>query len=425
MFVIRMPRLGVTMTSGKVSVWHKQEGDRVEKGELLLEVESDKANVEIEAPEEGILRKILVPEGVEVPVNTPLAVIAAEDEEIDLSAIESPQEEPEPQEEQVHRAEQQQRAEQEYQAESPSERQAPPESETPRVAGTRPPVKATPRVRRLAVELGVALEQIKGTGPGGVITEEDVRRAHREGQGGQLEDQVGKPAGILPKVKEIMTLNHVQRRMAEHMTVSWQQIPQFSQTFRVNMERVLRLKEELEGVTINDILARIIGITVAQFPMVNSRLEGDKVYVYETVNLSVAVQGAKGLVVPVVRDADKKTVIQIAQEIKQLAEKARTDRLTVDDLTGGTITFSNLGGYGVEEGVPIINAPQSTIVFAGAIRKTPVYDETERIVAVPLMKMTVCFDHRFIDGMTGAAFCSRPKEAIEKVALSDLIKIEK
>jgi pyruvate dehydrogenase E2 component (dihydrolipoamide acetyltransferase) len=156
--------------------------------------------------------------------------------------------------------------------------------------------------------------------------------------------------------------------------------------------------------------------------MVNSRLEGDKVYVYDRVNLSVAVQGAKGLVVPVVRDADKKTVIQIAQEIKRLAEKARTERLTVDDLSGGTITFSNLGGYGVETGIPIIHAPQSTIVFAGAIRKIPVFDETDQVVAAPIMKMTVCFDHRFIDGVTGAAFCNRLKEAIEKVSYSDLME---
>lgn len=383
MDIVTMPRLGVTMTSGKVSIWRKEEGDKVNIGEVLFEMESDKSNVEIECQYAGILKAILVKEGMEVPVGMPIAVIAGEDEEVDLSQFK-----PAPAEE----------SEQSVAAQK--------EVDPVKVAAELKSndKKVSPRIRKLASELGVCLDNIQGSGPGGIIREEDVKRA---------------AAGSV-KIKEKVKLNSIRKVMAKNMLESWTTIPQYTQIVTVNANKLLQVKKEVSNVSINDIVIKVIAEVIKEYPIVNSRLDNEEVTVFEDINVSVAMLTDNGLIVPVVKNVDSKTVSQISQEVKELSLKASGNELTLDDFNGGTITISNLGPFGVECGTPIINPPQSTLVFVGTIKKTPVFNENDEVVAASLMQLSIGYDHRFIDGATAAGFTSRVKKAIENVTIDDL-----
>lgn len=379
MDIVTLPRLGVTMTSATIVSWEKGEGDHVERGELLLVIESEKATIEIESPYAGILRRILVEEEEEVQVGEPLAIIAAEDEEIDPGEVE--------------------RRLRERAVETASAPPAPVAAETPKKAAPaeRPPgVRASPRVRRLAEELGIDLAALTGTGPDGVITEGDVRAASTG-----------------PGVKARIKLNQVRRAMASRMLASWREIPQFTQMVTVNASRLLETREAVEDVSINDLVVKAVAAAAAANPEVNSYFDDDTVTVYEDVNVSVAMATEQGLVVPVVRNADGKDVRAIAEEIGELQERAAADRLTAEDLSGGTITVSNLGYHGVETGTPIINPPQSCMVFVGSIRKAAVVGEGDEIAVAPVLELSIAYDHRFIDGMTASRFTTGLKEELE------------
>lgn len=385
MIEIRMPRLGVTMEAGTISAWLFEEGDFVEKGDYLFELESDKTTMEIEAVESGVLKKILVPEGKEVPVNTVLAIIGEEDEEIDLTPYLA----------------------QDAKDDRLDESAAAAEEVVPKEDSRSKAWKASPRAKKLAKELGISLETIVGTGKGGLITEEDVRNAH------------SRPDG--PRVKESVPLNHVKRSMAANMAQSWTAIPHFTQIVSVNMANALKCKQEIGDITINDLLLKTIANVVRKNLHVNSRLENNNITIFEDINLSVAVDSEQGLVVPVIKEADKKSVHEISREMKSLAEKARNNELVLSDLEGGTITVSNLGSFGIESGTPIINSPQSTIIFAGKIVKTPVVNEEDEVVIEPVMKLTIAYDHRFIDGVEGAKFTTALKSALENLSINDLL----
>lgn len=386
MLEVKMPRLGVTMQNGTVSNWLVEEGETVEKGDYLFELETEKSTLEIEAQSSGVLRKIIVPEGVVVPINTIIAIIAEEDEEVDFSKYEEnasandevaataqvvAQEEKRPQTQAVNRG------------------------------------GISPRARKLAKELGVEIDNIVGTGKGGTITEDDVRNAASSG------------SDIL--IKEKIALNHVQRAMSSNMLNSWNSIPQFTQMVSVNMENALRVKKEFENVSLNDILIKTVGKAVKAYSIVNSRLDNNEIIVFDEVNVSVAVNSEHGLVVPVVRNVEDKSVSAISKEIRTLAEKANRNQLSLDDFANGTITVSNLGALGIEAGTPIINAPQSTIVFAGAIQKVPVVNNENEVVIASMMTLSICFDHRFIDGVTGAQFTTAVKQALETLRAEDLL----
>ncbi|WP_423797921.1 dihydrolipoamide acetyltransferase family protein [Neobacillus sp. SAB-20_R2A] len=387
MIEIKMPRLGVTMQNGTVSEWLVEEGNFVEKGDLLFELETEKSMLQIEAQESGFLKKIVVPSGKEVPVNTVIAVIGNENEEIDLSLY---------YEEDKAKAEtaaavKLETKEETRMAEGPSGTNA---------------GKVSPRARRLAKELGVTIENVVGTGKDGIITEDDIRSFAKSEN--------------TDMVKERIALNNVKRAMAENMLNSWRNIPQFTQMVSVNMENALKVKKELGNVSINDILIKSVGNALKDNSMVNSRFEDQQIIVFKDINISVAVTSKNGLVVPVVKNVETKSVFEISQEIRSLAEKAENNKLTVDDFANGTITVSNLGSLGIENGTPIINPPQSSLVFAGAIKKTPVVNEEGDIFVAPIMTLSISYDHRFIDGVTGAQFTNDVKHALEKLEISDL-----
>lgn len=385
MLEVKMPRLGVTMQNGTVSNWLVNEGETVEKGDYLFELETEKSTLEIEAQTSGVLKKIIVPEGKVVPINTIIAIIGDEDEEVDLSAYE----------------------------EKASANEVAATVQVVVQEEKRPQTPAlnrggiSPRARKLAKELGVVIENIVGTGKGGLITEDDVRNFESSG------------SDIL--IKEKIALNHVKRAMSENMLNSWNSVPQFTQMVSVNMENALNVKKELNNVSLNDILIKTVGNAVKACSIVNSRLENNEIIVFDEVNVSVAVNSKHGLVVPVVRNVEEKSVSEISIEVKALAEKADRNQLTLDDFANGTITVSNLGALGIESGTPIINAPQSTIVFAGAVQKVPVVNNDNEVVIAPMMTLSICYDHRYIDGVTGAQFTTAVKQAFESLRAEDLL----
>ena len=338
MFEVKMPRLGQTMESGTVTNWYVNEGERVTKGEILLEIQSEKSTIEIEAQESGVVKKILIESDVEVPVNTVIAIIGEEDEEIDLTPYENLKT--------VHKLGET------INRDTLAEKRTVQE-DLPVVNNK---IQVAPKARRLAKELGVNLESVKGTGKNGIITEQDVRNALHSNQA--------------LKIKGTYKLNPIERSKAKNILASWQNIPQFTQMITVNMEKVLSVKTELGQVTLNDIFLKVIGNQVKQHPIVNSKIEDNTVTIYEDVNISVAVNSKNGLVVPVVKHVDQKTVFDISSEVKQYVEKANQNELTQNDNYGGTITVSNLGSFGIESGTPIINHPQSTIIFLGTIQRS-------------------------------------------------------
>ncbi len=434
MDIVTLPRLGVTMTSATVVSWEKKVGDYVRRGDLLLVVESEKATIEIESSYEGVLRAILVEEGCEVRVGEPLAVIAAEGEVVDVEEALRRFEEERARSGAAWRAGERGPAGAAAGEEAPgvatgtglpgtgaeSGSAAPAEAkstgeaaareaghagaeaaaavvgrEGPTAGGTRA-VRASPRVRKLARELGVDLEGVEGSGPGGVITERDVLSLSRG-----------------PAVKARVKLNPTRRAMASRMLQSWRDIPQFTQMTTVDARPLLQAKDAMEGVTISGLVVKAVARAAERNPEVNSTLEGDTVVLYEEVNVAVAVATDEGLVVPVVRDAHRKSAREISAEIRALREKAASGRLGARDLTGGTITVSNLGARGVETGTPIINPPHSCTVFIGAIRKAPVVGEGDRIEAAPVMEVSIAYDHRFIDGMTASRFTSALKGELD------------
>jgi pyruvate dehydrogenase E2 component (dihydrolipoamide acetyltransferase) len=383
---VKMPRLGVTMKAGTVSSWIVEEGDYIEKGDYLFELETEKSTVEIEAMASGVLRKVIVPEGEEVPVNTVIAIIADEDEVIDFTP---------------------------YIETIPSDVAEVQSAATVEAVVEKPDVtlvvgggKVAPKARQLAKQLGVALEVVIGTGKDGLITEKDVQNA------------VSQNAFI--KVKETISLNNVKKSMSENMLNSWRNIPQFTQIVSVNMEHVLKTKKELEGVSINDLIVKTVANVVQKNLIVNSSLEDDNIVVYEDINISVAVNSEHGLVVPVIKNADKKLITEISKEIKGLSEKAQNNQLTLDEFAHGTITVSNLGSLGIETGTPIINIPQSTIIFAGSIQKVPIVNESDEITIAPMMKLSIAYDHRFIDGVSAASFTNALKNALENLSVNYL-----
>jgi pyruvate dehydrogenase E2 component (dihydrolipoamide acetyltransferase) len=388
MYVVRMPRLGITMQTGKVLSWLKKEGEPVKQGETLFELETEKSVVEVEAQAAGVLRKVLLAENEEVESNTPIAVIGAADEEIDLSRIGDF-------------------------VEDEAGNAGPVDGALTRVE--RPPspaqqgqrsVAVSPRVRRLAAELRVDLAALGIALKGAPIGEDDVRAA------AQSPSATAEGSWI--------DLTTVQRSMKGHIARSWAEIPHFTQIVSVDMTRALEVRKQRDEAGLNDILVKVTGTVAAAHPKVNGRLDGDRIRTSSEANVSVAIATDAGLVVPVVRSVQGKAVTAVAAEIKELAKKGREGRFAPADFEGGTITFSNLGAYGIETGTPIINAPQSTLVFAGAIMRTVVPGENDAIRIAPIMKLSVCFDHRFIDGVTAAAFTTGLKTRLENLVPADL-----
>ena len=396
--MIEMPALSSTMKKGKIVKWCKKEGDAVEKGKILYEVETDKVNVEVESLTSGFLRKILVAEDIEVPVHTPIAVITESMDE-DISALVEA---------------------------GPAPKVSPPKEEpqekTKKEVKKVSKRKISPLARRIAEEKGIDPQTLNGTGPGGRITKEDVEKAIEEGAQVPAEPTEGKGVeeprpGVEGKDIELTKMRRV---IAQRLQESKVNAPHFYVDVTADATSMTQLKEALgkkakeEGdkVSFNDILIKILSQTLQEYPMVNASFLEDHVRVHGAINIGVAVAVEDGLVVPVIRNADQKPILQISREVAELAGKARNKRLLPDEYQDGTFTITNLGMFGVESFYAIINPPESGILAVSAIIPKPVVVDGE-IVVRPCLKLSLSVDHRLVDGAVAARFLARIKELVE------------
>lgn len=397
--IVTMPKLGMTMTSGKITKWLKNEGEQVEQGEPLLEIETDKVTMEEEASFSGVLLKILVKEGETVQVNQPIAIIGQQGENIEdlLKQSNVVEEQKEPQQKEA------------VEAKEPILEQ----QQTLKPTKTR----ATPVARKIAKEHGIDLTQIKGSGPSGRIQRKDVEEYLKNLQQKQLPIQEEPKSQPVSHTKTI-SLTGMRGIIADKMQKSMNIAPHYYVTMEINMEEILKLREALSEkvqnakISINTFIIKAVALAIKKYPIINSFVDNDQIILKEQINIGLAVALEEGLIVPVIREADKKGLSEIAYEERQLIEKAREGKLTPDEYSGGSFTISNLGMFDVTRFTAIINQPEVAILAVGKIKDTPIV-QNGQIGIKPIMEVTLSSDHRVIDGAVAAKFLKRIKEILE------------
>jgi len=402
---IKLPRLGQGMESGTIVKWLKSEGEKVEKGEPLYELDTDKVTQEVEADASGVLLKIAVAEG-EVPVGKTIAVIGEQGEAVQLS--EEAQEEGSP-----ARAREQ---------EPERGRAAPTEqvTEIKQPSTTNGRVKASPLARRIARERGIDLSNVAGTGPDGRVVAEDVERA--AATGAPVPAAAPTPAPVSQEV-EVEQLSSMRKTIARRLTEAWQ-APVFQLGITVDMGRALEVRKrlvELQGdgakPTVSDLLTKVCAMALMRHRAVNALYKGDAIELYPTANVGIAVAIPNGLVVPVIQGCERKTIAEIAAARAVLVDRARSSKLQQGDLDGGTFTISNLGMFGIERFIAVLNPPQAAILAVGSTEEKPVVVDGQ-VVVRPRLELTLTCDHRAIDGATGAQFLGDVKAFLEEPGLA-------
>jgi pyruvate dehydrogenase E2 component (dihydrolipoamide acetyltransferase) len=403
---VKLPRLGQGMEAGTIVKWLKSEGDAVEKGEPLFEIDTDKVTQEVESDFSGVLLKITLPEG-EAPVGQTIAWIGEQGEEVaDDGAPESAEKPAEAPAREPEREEGRAAAAAEAEAQP-----APPAAAAAPSNGGR--VKASPLARRIARERGVDLSQLKGTGPEGRIVAEDVERA---------EVRPAAAAAAAAGEPERVALTSIRKTIARRLTAAWQ-APVFQLTVSADMRRANGLvagARELNPdvrITITDLLAKVSAQALMRHRDVNVEFAEDALLKHPTVNVGIAVAAPQGLVVPVVRSVERLSLAETAQQRGEVVSRARENKLTAQDLEGGTFTISNLGMYGVEQFVAVLNPPQASILAVGATEDRPVVEDGNILVR-PMMTMTLTVDHRAVDGAAAADFLRTLKTFLEDPALA-------
>jgi pyruvate dehydrogenase E2 component (dihydrolipoamide acetyltransferase) len=419
---VKLPRLGQGMEAGTIVRWLKAEGEPVTKGEPLYELDTDKVTQEVEAEADGVLLKIVVPEG-EVDVGTTIGVIGAQDEDVsELLASASGGNGGAPAAaEEVHRDEvPQDAAETSLAGGGAPAPAAEPAAPAAQASGGR--VKASPLARRIARERGLDLAHISGTGPDGRIVAEDVEQAAAAPAPAPVAPT---PAPVAaPAEVEVVQLTSVRKTIARRLTEAWE-APVFQLTVTADASQLVATRERMvellrEGdvkPTVNDLLTRVVATALMRHGAVNAQFVGGEIHRYPTANVGIAVATPNGLVVPVIRDAQHRSVQEIAAARADLVSRAREGKLQLQDLEGGTFTISNLGMYGMEQFVAVLNPPQVAILAVGSIEERPLVVAGELTVA-PLMAMTLTCDHRALDGSEGAEFLRTVKGFVETPALA-------
>ncbi len=449
---ILMPALSPTMTEGTLAKWHVKEGDEVNAGDVIAEIETDKATMEVEAVDEGHLGEILVPEGTEsVPVNQPIAVLLQEGEsESDLGQATSAP--PPPAEDAPASAPSGEKASKA--PEAPAKGGAPGTQEMLKDAPPAPPapkssggerIFASPLARRMAKQAGIDLTQIKGSGPNSRIVRADVEQAIERGVSAPAEAAPAKKeaapaaaaapaaeAPAAPRAKDLadsyglayeeVPLSSMRRTIAKRMVEAKQSIPDYPLTVDVEIGELLRVRKELNAraeksgadykLSVNDFIVRACALALMQVPGVNASYNGTTLLMYDHADISVAVAIEGGLITPIVKKADTKGLAQISREMKVLAKRARDGKLKPEDYQGGTFSLSNLGMMGIKEFGAIINPPQGCIVAVGQSEQRPVVKDGALAVAT-MMSVTGTFDHRVADGAMGAEFMGALKKLLE------------
>jgi len=413
---VTLPRLGQGMETGTIVRWLKSEGDSVEKGEALYELDTEKVTQEVEAEASGVLLKILAGEGEEIEVGKAIAVIGEQGEEVPAGEAEDPTEvsEDDAQEEgspAPEREDERERGREEG-PEGPSE----PEQSVESTNGGR--VKASPLARRIARERGIELSALRGTGPEGRIVAEDVERASATGA-------AAAPAAAAPTGEvEVVKLNQMRKTIARRMTEAWE-APAFQISMSADMTASVRLREALlaqvkEGgvrPTYSDILTKVVALALMRHRDVNAHFAGDSVKLFPNANIGIAVAIPHGLVVPVIPGCERLTISEIAAARADIVSRTREGKLRAEDLDGGTFTISNLGMYGVERFTAVLNPPQAGILAVGAIEERAVVVDGDFEIQ-PRMDMTLTIDHRSVDGATASEFLATVKSFLEEPGLA-------
>jgi pyruvate dehydrogenase E2 component (dihydrolipoamide acetyltransferase) len=445
-----MPRLSDSMEEGTILRWLKSVGDEVKRGEELVEIETDKANMTYESTDEGVLVEIVASEGDTLPIGEVIARIGESGEVKGDGKPRRPERREEEAKREAGEAREAEPRERETQAPAPTTGDGAREA----VAEVRPAeeaadgrVKASPIARRMAGELGVELSRIEGTGPGGRIVKADVEaaagRAPRPAEPERVREERPPREPVPPEAParaappppetakgevEVVELNRTQRTIARRMSESKATAPHFYLEMEVNMSEAVRMRQQLkelapEGTpapTFNDMVVKACARALREFPRANGAYKDGKVELYSRVNVGIAVAARDALVVPTIFDADRKSLGEIAIEARDLAEKVRTGKVTPPELSGGTFTVSNLGMYGIENFSAVINPPQAALLSVGALKLKPVVDqESGEIAARHMMGTTLACDHRILYGADGAQFLGRVRELLERpLALS-------
>ena len=400
---ILMPALSPTMTEGTLAKWLKQEGEEVKAGDVIAEIETDKAIMEVEAADEGVLGKILVADGTEgVAVNTPIAVLLEEDE--DASAL----------------AEFEAAAETPAAAAAPAVEAAPAEPAAPAAVapkGDGQRIFASPLARRMAQQAGIDLGAVNGSGPHGRIVKADIE-VFRTGRApaapaARPAEMPGAPAF------DLVPLTSMRKVIARRLTESKQQVPHFYVSIDCEIDALLDMRARLNGaadgtykLSLNDFVIKTVAIALAKVPAANASWFNDGIRRYRQADISVAVALEDGLITPIIRDAGAKGLKTISDEMKELAERARDGKLMPEEYQGGTFSISNMGMYGVKDFAAVINPPQGCILAVGAGEPRPVVKDGALAIAT-VMSCTLSVDHRAVDGAVGAAFLAAFKKLIE------------
>lgn len=401
---ILMPALSPTMTEGNLVKWHKKEGETLKAGDVIAEIETDKATMEVEAVDEGRLGKILVPEGTEaVKVNQPIAILLEEGE--DASAIKTAQPKAEDKPKEVEKI-------QEVLVEKKPDLKVVPQPQL--TSETR--VFASPLARRIAEQKGLSLASVSGSGPRGRIVRADVE---------QVRSQETRPlsssallTGYEPEY-EVMPTSSIRKVIAKRLVEAKQTIPHFYLTVDCEIDALLKARKQMnesqEGgvkLSVNDFVIKACGMALKRVPEANASWIEDQIYQYKSADVSVAVAIEGGLITPVIRQAEKKGLAEISAEMKELAGRAREGKLKPQEFQGGTFSLSNLGMYGIKDFSAIINPPQGCILAVGMGEERPVVKKG-LLTSATLMTCTLSVDHRVVDGAVGANFLKAFKEFIE------------
>lgn len=378
-----MPKLGMTMEEGTITKWLKKEGDKVEKGEPIVEIMTDKVNMEVESPYDGILLKIVAKEGDVVPILQPIAIIGEEGEEVKA-------EEPK-----VEEKKEEVKIEEEV-------------------------IKASPAAKKLAREAGIDLSLIKGTGPDGRIVEKDVLAYIEAHKKVEVAPQITPEPSV--QVSQLVyreeTISSIRREIAGRLSKSYREAVHITLEFTADVTDIVKIREKLKEKassknlpvpTFNDIFVRLVSLVLKDYPNLNAHFDGEKLTVFNTVNMGVAVAVKEGLLVPVVKEAEKKSIFEIAKITSDLVSRTREGKVLPDELSGGTFTITNLGMFGIDFFTPIINPPQVAILGIGRIREVLKPGN----IVVNEVTLSLSVDHRVVDGAPAAMFLRDLGEALK------------
>ncbi len=435
---IEMPKLSDTMTEGTLIKWHKQVGDTVEIGDILAEVETDKATMEMEAFDDGVITEIRIQEGEKAPIGGVLAVLDGEDSPPEKKVESSPDAEEEP-------------PRKEPETTKSPEPQPTPSSSTPVDDGTR--IKASPLARKIAAETGVDLREVSGSGPAGRIVKKDVEAASsatggkkpasseasaaaalaasaksKVGGSPQAPAAAAAPRAIVPVAKdgdETVPLSSMRKIIASRLLISKTTIPHFYLHVEVDAAPLMALRKQVNDqsekthgnkFSVNDFILKAVINAAQAVPAVNASFAEEHIVKFKHVGLSVAIAVEDGLVTPVIKEAESKSLLAISKAVKDFAVRAKDKKLKPDEFDGGTITVSNLGAWGIESFDAIVNPPQAAILSVGAALEKPVV-KNGQIIPGLRMNLGLSCDHRVVDGAVGAAFLAEVKKLIEQPAL--------